>query len=67
VSVRIVSRKPPFRFAYGCDSCERPYIVADVLPAGWEAVRSDDGRLEHICSLCWFDRLIESLEQEVSA
>jgi hypothetical protein len=47
-----------FAFGYRCDCCSRPEIVALTLPAGWEPRRREDGHLDHVCSLCWFDEIV---------
>jgi hypothetical protein len=63
VSARVISPRSPYLFAFRCDDCERPEVVSEFVPAGWEVMRAADGKLQHTCSGCWFERLVEGLEE----
>jgi hypothetical protein len=61
VSVRLLKGDFSFAFAFACDSCERPQVVALLLPDGWEAKRGANGALRHTCPGCRFTAIVEEL------
>jgi hypothetical protein len=63
VSVTFVRFDDGFAFRFECDgaTCDRPPVVSLETPAGWGPWRST-GVLRHMCSTCWWERLVESLE-----
>jgi hypothetical protein len=66
VSVRLVRSGDSFAFAFRCDHCDRPEIVALLIPGGWNATRDDDDVLRHTCGCCRFDRIAAELGWEVA-
>jgi hypothetical protein len=62
----MVSAGQSFAFGFRCDGgCKRPEIIALVPPAGWEALRTEQGEILHRCPGCRFDLIVGPLIRDL--